>query len=148
MLAQLLHMNRSLEDSKPAQNCKPWIRRHRILALLIPFVATLAFFTLFYAIQAAVTPEPYGDDPGAWHRFWEGFLFGAPFSFFGLIAFVWDWTRFGGRYWLAYPFYVIPAVLFLFSKRKRFLIPAYVVYCLLAAAAVFSGVCLSARLMP
>ncbi len=142
------HMNRSSEYSAPAQNRTPWIRRHRILALLIPFAATIAFFALLSAIQSAATPKTYGYEPGAWHRFWDGFLFGAAISSFGLVSFDEDWTCLGGRYWLAYPFYVIPAVLFLLAKRKRFLVPAYVVYCLIAVAAVFSGICLMARLMP
>ncbi len=127
---------------------KPWIRRHRILALIIPFAATIVFFALIYAIQSAATPEPYLVDTSAWHRFWDGFLFGAAIPSLGLVSFDEDWTYLGGRYWLAYPFYVIPAVLFLLAKRKRFLIPAYVVYCLIAVAAVFSGFCLAGRLMP
>ncbi len=141
-------MNRSSEDSARAQKRKPWIRRHRVLALIIPFVATIVFFALLYAIQAAATPKEYGYEPGVWYRFWDGFMFGATISSFGLVSFDEDWKWLGGRYWLAYPFYVIPAVLFLLAKRKRFLIPAYVVYCLLVAAAVFSGICIVCWLMP
>ena len=141
-------MNRSSEASESVQKGKPRIRRHRILALVIPFAVAITFFTLFYGIQAVRMPCGYEENPNVWFRFWDGVRFGFPFSAIALIAFVEDWRRLGGEYWLSYPFYVIPAVWFFFTKKTVSVIVAYTVYCLLVGMAAFSGIRLLVWLTP
>ena len=144
-------MNTSTMDSIASDHPVPnkcWIRRHRILALVIPFVVAITFFTLFYGIQAVRMPCGYEENSNAWFRFWDGAWFGFYFSAIALISFVEDWRRLGGAYWLSYPFYVIPAVWFFLSKTNISVIATYIVYCLLVGMAAFSGIRLLVWLMP
>ena len=140
-------MKQSMTDTEHMQNRSPWIRRHRILALLLPFAFAIVFFSLLFAINDAARTQVSQGEPGAFFRFWDGAQFGFGLSVFGLFLFP-ENSRLGDRYWLAYPFYVLPAIVFFFARRTWILIAAYIVYCLLAVAAVWSGINLCVRLMP
>ena len=133
-------------NSPFAEKC--WIRRHKILAIIAPFLLLILFLATWLGTLGACTPKEYGQDPGPLRRFSSGALDGFAFAVFSWISFVEDWTRMSDHYWLAYPSYAVPALVFLFARRNLTAIVAYVLFCILVCVALFSGLGLLARLMP
>ena len=126
---------------------KCWIRRHKILALLAPFFALILFLVAWLGIRGACVPSGYGTDPGPLRRFVSGAYDGFAFSVFSWIAFVEDWVRLTDHYWFSYPVYALPAAAFLFARKNRTAVFAYVLFCLLVCAAFFSGIAVIGRVM-
>ena len=126
----MAEVGKGVEKRQPV---KWWIRRHRVLALLAPFVIAIVALTLIVAVQ--------GD---SWGEFVEYTKFGFALSICGLAAF-----REGMRHqppsliWyaeiLVWPLYILPAITFAISRNAKAMISAYVVYCLLVVIAIYSG---------
>ena len=115
------------------QPVKWWIRRHRVLALLAPFVIAIVALTLIVAVQ--------GD---SWGDFVGGAKFGFALSIYGLAAFQegMDHQPFSPIWYaeiLVWPLYILPAIAFVISRNAKAMISAYVVYCLLVVIAIYSG---------
>lgn len=130
-------------NSPFAEKC--WIRRHKYLSILAPFAALILFFSVLTGIQSVCFPDKRVEDPGALHRFFDGSFNGFVYSAVSWIFFVEDWSGQVDHYWFAYPFYAIPALVFLFARRNRTAIVAYALFCILVCVALFSGLCIIAR---
>ena len=147
MLALLLHLNRSSEDSDLAQKRKPWIRRHKILAVIAPFGALILFLSAWLGIRGACAPSAFEPDTGPWDRFLSNAMDGFIFSVFSWMAFVEDWVRLRCHHWLAYPLYIIPAIVFVSNRNNRTVVISYTLFCLLVCAAFFFGLEVTGRVM-
>lgn len=133
-------------DNPFAEKC--WIRRHKILSVLAPFFASILFFMFFSGFQAVCSPDEFSAASGWLSRFLSGSSAGFLYSAISWIYFIEDWTRPTEHNWLAYPFYAIPALVFLFVRKNGIAIIAYVMFCILVCAALYSGLDLIVRLMP
>ena len=127
---------------------KCWIRRHKILAILATFFAAILIFSLFSGFQAVCSSDEFAADSGCLSRFFAGSSAGFVYSAISWLFFIEDWTRPLNHNWLAYPFYVLPALVFFFARTNRTAIIAYVLFCILVCAALYSGLDLIVRLMP
>ena len=67
-------------NSPFAEKC--WIRRHKILAIIAPFLLLILFLATWLGSLGACTPKEYGLDPGPLRRFSSGALDGFVFAVF------------------------------------------------------------------
>lgn len=141
------HMNRSSEDSESVQKGKPWIRRHKILAVIAPFVALILFLSAWLGIRGACMPSAFEPNSGPWNRFLSDAVDGLIFSVFSWMAFIEDWARLTHHHWLAYPIYAVPAIMFVSTRNNRTAVVSYSIFCLLVCAAFFSGIEVTGRVM-
>jgi len=121
-------------ENENNQPVKWWIRRHRILALLAPFVIAPIAFALIFAVQCDSLAEK---QDGAW--------FGFLASYYGLGSFTegihhYPFTPMWYAEILVWPLYAIPVIPFVISRNGKVLICVYVIYCLLAILAIYSGI--------
>ena len=113
---------------------KWWIRRHRVLALLTPFVTAIVFAILFFTIHAQSIQDML-----------EAAKFGFSYSLLSTIVFAYVLKNMNlSAFWFfstlaAAPFYLIPAVVFTFSKFAKKQIVAYVIYCALTVSSILAG---------
>lgn len=114
-----------------------WIRRHRILALLAPFAAMVVIIVGWVAISLVIFRDEIIEPPV--EAFLSGVEFGLCGAARGLIDFAYSPVRIMAFRWLAWPFYLAPASVFLASEKAVSLISAYVLYFVLACFGVVAG---------
>jgi hypothetical protein len=129
------------------RNRKPWIRRHKILAVVAPFVALILFLSAWMGIRGACVPSAFEPDSSPWNRFLSNAMDGFIFSVFSWMAFVEDWARLRCHHWFAYPLYVVPVIVFISTRNNRTAIISYTLFCLLVCAAFFFGLEVTGRVM-
>ena len=122
------------ENETKRQPVKWWIRRHRVLSLLAPFAIATIAFTLVFAVQCDSLADML-----------DAAKFGFLASIYGLATFTegirhYPFTPMWYAEVFVWPFYVLPAIAFVFSRNAKVLIFAYAVYCVLVVLAIYSGI--------
>ncbi len=127
-----------MENDNNPQPMKWWIRRHRILALLAPFMGMVVLLFLWNGIGMLFIDRIPTENP--LKDLCECVWFFLVLATVGVTrVFEMGPEHLAVYRWLSWPFFILPAILYLVLKRTCWAIAAYTVYCLLVCLGIMMG---------
>lgn len=115
-----------------------WVRRHSVLAFLLPFPAFI-FGLPFVGILYEILFDPYERGRPGFKEVCSAFGYGMILAVTGPFEFLWEWFGRSSLHPCTWPFYLLPFMVFLTTRRLWLSVVAYVLFFLLAIVSFSCG---------